>query len=351
MNSSANLAPLRIGLCGLGYGLKHFDSLLKSPHAARIDLRAVCDLRADRRQKFKKPGYETLDQMLAEADIEAVALFTGPAGRANLIRKAIRAGKDVMTTKPFELSAAEAIDVLGEARSLGRTVFLNSPAPVLGEDIRQILKWQRAHNLGRLIFARCDSWYRAIESPDGSWYDDPRQCPVAPIFRLGIYGINDILALVEGQIMEVQVLQDRVLTGRPTPDVAQLGIRFSQGTVACVRATWCCGPIRDNQVSEFVFERGTISRTYSTRDHRTAAETILTLDAVDLNERLFSDEARISNLVVNSAYRWDIFHAAVRGLRTDDLLSAEQIVAGIRVVERMKQAVEAGGLWRVAPSV
>ena len=286
--------------------------------------------------------------MLAEADIEAVALFTGPSGRADLIRKIIRSGKDVMTTKPFELNAAEAMDVLGEAKALGRTVFLNSPSPVVGEDIRQILSWQRDYDLGKLIFVRSDSWYKATESADGTWYDDPLRCPVAPIFRLGIYGINDILALAEGTLVELQVLEDRVLTGRPTPDVAQLGMKFSEGTIACVRATWCCGPIRDNQVSEFVFERGCIDRTYSARDHRNAEYSILRLDAFDKDERVFSDECKISNLVVNSAYRWDLFHRAVRGIETPDLLTPEQIVAGIRVIERMSEAVRAGGVWRAA---
>ena len=202
--------------------------------------------------------------------------------------------------------------------------------------------------MGKLIFVRSDSWYKATESADGTWYDDPLRCPVAPIFRLGIYGINDILALAEGKLVELQVLEDRVLTGRPTPDVAQLGMKFSEGTIACVRATWCCGPIRDNQVSEFVFERGCIDRTYSARDHRNAEYSILRLDAFDKDERVFSDECKISNLVVNSAYRWDLFHRAVRGIETPDLLTPEQIVAGIRVIERMSEAVRAGGVWRAA---
>jgi hypothetical protein len=44
----------------------------------------------------------------------------GRAGRAGLIRRAIGAGKHVLTTKPFELDPWAAREVLAEAQRLGR---------------------------------------------------------------------------------------------------------------------------------------------------------------------------------------------------------------------------------------
>jgi predicted dehydrogenase len=343
-------SSVKVGVCGLGYGLHHMGQLALSQQANLVQVQAVCDERPDRRavggRLLRCSEYDSLTAMLAQADIEAVALFSGPVGRAALIRQILQAGKHVMTTKPFELDAEAGLAVLHEARARGLAVFLNSPAPLLGADIIQIRRWQEHHRLGRLIFTRMDSWYRSTEKADGSWYDDPSMCPVAPIFRLGIYGINDTLALAGGELVELQVLQSRVLTGRPTPDVAQLALRFSDGAMACIRASWCCGPIRDNQVSEFVFEHGAIWRDYSLRDHRSAPDTVLKMEAVTATGEIVTDQAGVSNLGINSAYRWDLFQRAVRGETIAGLVEPEQIVAGVRVVESMVHAANHGGVWR-----
>jgi len=353
MNPTSQPDPIRIGVCGLGYGLEHISRLLSSPSSAFVRVEAICDSRADRlRMASSRLGitaYSDLSSMMAGAPIEAVALFTGPSGRARLIREVIHAGKHVMTTKPFELDAREGLEVLEEARRIGRVVFINSPAPVLGQDIQVIRSWRDKHSLGRLIFSLCDCWYSSWEKADGTWYDDPKLCPAAPIFRIGIYGINDILSIADDELAELQVLQSRVRTGRPTPDVAQLSLRFSGGSMATVRASWCCDPVRDNQASEFVFERGVIRRTYSTPYHWTATQTVLKLEAVDAQGKIFEDTAVVSNQYTNSAYRWDLFHAAVRGTLTEPIFPPERLVGGIRVIEIMKKALENGGVWRSEP--
>jgi predicted dehydrogenase len=136
-----------------------------------------------------------------------------------LIRKAIRAGKHVMTTKPFELDPQAAANVLAEAKSLGMVVHLNSPPATRPGDIQQIFNWQREHDLGRPVSAQCQTWVSYREKPDGSWYDDPKRCPVAPIFRLGIYAINDLMFLFKNP-RQVSVMHSRLFTQRPTPDHA-----------------------------------------------------------------------------------------------------------------------------------
>lgn len=344
--------PIRVGLCGLGYGFYHAQQLLHSLYARFVRFVAASDLRPDRLATATAAlgcrGLPSLDDLIADPEVEAIALFTGPGGRADLVRRIVRAGKHVMTTKPFELDAAAGLGALEEARALGRTVFLNSPSPVLGEDLRQILAWREEYSLGRLIFALSDCWYRSTEKADGSWYDDPRLCPAAPIFRLGIYGINDVLALIPEEIDELQVLQSRILTGRPTPDVAQLSLRFRGGATASIRATWCCSPWRDNQASEFVFERGVVRRNYSTPYHKTAPDTRLTLEAEDPSGRIFNREAHVSNLRINSAYRWDLFHQALRGQPVAGLHPPDYLIAGIRAVETLTLALQRGGTWRRA---
>jgi hypothetical protein len=50
--------------------------------------------------------------LIADPNIPVIGLYTGPVGRAALIHRIIEAGKDVMTTKPFELDSEAALAVM-----------------------------------------------------------------------------------------------------------------------------------------------------------------------------------------------------------------------------------------------
>ncbi len=95
-----------------------------------------------------------------------------------------------MTTKPFELDPKAAMATLREARRRHRIIHLNCPAPLLSPDLEQIERWREEFQLGKPVGARADAWTNYREKADGSWYDDPKLCPVAPIFRIGIYLIT-----------------------------------------------------------------------------------------------------------------------------------------------------------------
>src|SRR5690606_32877601 len=127
-----------------------------------------------------------LEDVLADPAIAASGLCTPPQGRAELVRRCLEAGKDVMTTKPFDLDLDAAAAVLTEARERGRVVHLNSPSPE-PPDLVQIEAWIREYDLGRPVAARAEMLTSVREEADGTWYDDPQRCPLAPMFRLGIY--------------------------------------------------------------------------------------------------------------------------------------------------------------------
>ena len=305
----------------------------------------VCDLDAVRANEVAAAvgvkASTDLDAVLADPDIEAVALYTPPVGRAALIRKIIRAGKDVMTTKPFELDAQAALKVLEEAREMGRVVHLNSPAPMLPGDLRQVEMWREKYQLGRPIACHREAYASYREKADGSWYDDPQLCPVAPIFRLGIYLINDMIQLL-GEPEAVQVMHSRIFTGRPTPDNAQLLIRFKNGVIGSVFASFCVddGQFYSNSMV-LKYERGTILRNMEPFAYGEAnSRTHMSVVAKTGNEQTVIERAEPANM--SGGYQWREFHRAVR---TGPLLNAttpEQIVMGIRVIGAMSRAEHSG---------
>ena len=335
---------IKIGLIGLNFGkiLIQKDIIdVGSPGHRYFEIIAVCSHEAAEADaaasQWKVTPYYSIDDMLADKNIEAVCLMTGPCGRANLIRQIIRAGKDVMTTKPFELDASEAESVLDEARALNRTVHLNSPSPMPADDLMQIKQWQKEYNLGRAIGAHCQTWCNYRETPDDSWYDDADKCPVAPLFRLGIYLINDLLWFFNDP-QEIQVLQSRIFTGRPTPDNGLMSIKFADGALASIYASFCIqdsNPYPDSLTLNF--ENGTINRNVGTPNgmgHLAVNLQLLTgrPGSSITQEVILEEESR------SGAYMWNAFYKAINDNTIANATEPKQVADSIRIIETMKKA-------------
>ena len=339
--------PVKIGLVGLRFGAGLASGrLLGTENEKYVRLTAVCDMKKELVEPFAEkhqlPAYTDLDEMLQSADIEAVMLITPPAGRAKLIRKCLRAGKHVLTTKPFELDPEEARSVLAEARERHLVVHLNSPAPHPSCDLAQIRLWQEKYDLGRPVSGLWETYAQYHEQADGTWFDDPVRCPAAPIFRLGIYGINELIA-VFGKVRSVEVASGRIATGRPTPDNAQLLLRFENGALGSIYAALC---INDGTLYPSALTlhlgNGTIRKTQVRAiGERDFTEVRMSLQTV-VDGKLFREEVSLPAETRSGSYEFDRFCDAVRRGPSADEVDPETIVEGIRVIAMMAAREQAG---------
>jgi len=336
-----------IAIVGLNFGRHIVKQLTDGPAAELFQIVAVCDQNRDKAdaiaQKIGARAFYDLDELLADSAFSAIGLFTAPSGRAALIRRCLEAGKDVITTKPLENDPQAAYEVLREAEKMGRVVHLNSPSPLLPPDLAQIAAWREEFGLGKPIACRADVWVSYREQTDGSWYDEPELCPVAPIFRLGIYLINDLVRLF-GPAQRVQVLHSRLLSGRPTPDNAQLGILFQNGALANIFASFCVndGDYYRNSLT-LNFQDGTIYRNAGPQRAGRASELSVVMNG---------DEGRTIAAQAIAAggsgdYQWETFARAVRGERLENTVTAQEIVAGLQIIEAMARADASDGLAEV----
>jgi len=341
------LERIRIGVVGLKFGRHIIEKhILEGPARDFFELAGVCSLDSQETKaaalRYSVTPYPNLESMLAERDIQAIALMTGPNGRGELIRKAVRAGKHVMTTKPFEVDPERGLAALLEARTLGCVVHLNSPSPVPPADLKKIQEWRETFHLGRAVAAHWRQWVSYREHADGSWYDDAVKCPAAPIFRLGIYGINDIVRLF-GRPESVQVLSSRLFTGRPTPDNATLSIKFTNGALATVFASCCVNDGKGySDKLTLHFENGTVYRNPSPDQDMRSEFTILELAISRDGSCVIADRARIPRSECSGAYRWDTFYRAVRGEPLVNEISPEHIIDGVRIIDAMRRAERSG---------
>lgn len=339
------MQKLKIGIVGLGFGRNMIEHhIVKGPGEPFFELGAVCDTDAARAEaaaaQYGVRAYRDLDALLADADVPVIGLFTGPVGRAGLLRRILAAGRDVMTTKPFETDAAAAAAVLEEAARLHRVLHLNSPCASMPDDLRQIAAWQKTYALGRPLAARHQCWYKNVEKADGSWYDDPSRCPAAPILRLGVYGLNDMVRLF-GEADTVQVAQSRLFTGRPTPDLAMMMIRFRNGALAETLDGWCLRPPRAEVSLTVHFEAGTVVRegVLDADRNRRVRLSLIPADSLDL---LPVETVTLSRQQASDAYQWDVFHRAVHGEPVRDATPPEVIVNTVKIIEAMARAAASG---------
>lgn len=327
---------------GLHFGAHIVNELLrKSRRDSAIRLVGVCDADPVRlatvASKHGLARYGSLDEVLADGAVQAVGLFTGPVGRAALLRRIIRAGKDVMTTKPFEVDPDAAAAVLAEARTLGRVIHLNSPSPRLTDDMALIQKWSNDYHLGRPVGAFASAYASYREKPDGTWYDDPELCPAAPVLRLGIYLINDLVRIF-GRASSVSAMQSRIFTGRPTADNATVTIQFDNGALATVYASFCVndGNHYRNQL-QVHYENGTVMRNVGTQrlpDNKTLMGIIQSAD----NRGVLVASASVEK--VSGLYDWDTFAAAVCGAACVPAYDDGVVVEPLRIIEAMKEATK-----------
>lgn len=345
------MKKIRIGIVGLNFGRHIVDQLVKE-QIRLIEIVALCELDTEKAKAIAEANnlkcriFSDYGAMLKEKDIDAVGLFTGPVGRAAMIRKAVDAGKHVMTTKPFEANPKAALAILKYAGKKGIAVHLNSPSALPSSDIKLIENWHRKYKLGKPVAARMDVWCSYREKADGSWYDDPDKCPVAPVFRLGIYLINDLVRIF-GDGDKVTVLSSRLFTGRPTPDNAQLGILFKNGMLANIFASFCVND-RDFYRNSLIlnFENGTIYRNCGPRrktlEH--GKSEMLLVMASGEKRKIVAD---VLAPATSGLYDWKTFHTVATGGKIKGQIEPDKIVAGLKIIEAMRRASKSGKIEKV----
>lgn len=120
-------APVRVGVVGLGYWgpnlARNFDLL------PEVELAWCCDADPERRERLATVHRSTrftgeLDDMLADAALDAIVIATPVTTHAELALRVLDAGKHCFVEKPLALSAADAQQAVDAAARAGRLLMV-----------------------------------------------------------------------------------------------------------------------------------------------------------------------------------------------------------------------------------
>ena len=148
MTSSANQV-VRIGVVGLGYwGPNIARNVAESP---RAELSWVCDMNPEALRLASKrySGTATttsIEEMLDDPELDAVAIATPVSTHYDLARAALDAGKHVLVEKPLAASLTQAQDLVDRAERAGLVLlpghtFLYSPPVTKIKEILETRDW------------------------------------------------------------------------------------------------------------------------------------------------------------------------------------------------------------------
>ncbi|MGN6760200.1 MAG: Gfo/Idh/MocA family protein [Leifsonia sp.] len=191
------------------------------------------------------PAYESVEQLLADPEVDLVVNITPPRVHETVTRSALVAGKHVYVEKPMTTDPDSARDLLREA-DLSGLLLGAAPDTFLGSAAQTARRAIDDGVIGRPVAAvACIRYSRAEE-----WHPDPTflfQPGGGPSLDLGPYYVTGLVNLF-GPIAEVSAFSRIGTAERPVtaesrrvdritvtvPTHASASLRFSDGTIATV---------------------------------------------------------------------------------------------------------------------
>ncbi len=162
----------KVGLVGTGWwSEKHLKAWVRIPGA---EVAALCNRSRgklkDKAARFHIPEhrlYHSIDEMLANSDIDIVDIATGPETHLEFVEKAAAAGKHIMCQKPFALTLADAENMVCAAKEANVRLMVTENWRWL-QPFQTIKSVIDGGSLGRLSVARYihTDYYTPRMTPD-----------------------------------------------------------------------------------------------------------------------------------------------------------------------------------------
>ncbi|MBP7000635.1 Gfo/Idh/MocA family oxidoreductase [Amaricoccus sp.] len=253
------MARTRIAIVGLGMAVTpHAKGLLDL--AGEVEVAAAFSPSAARREafaaRFPFPTCDSLDAILGDPGIEAVAVFTPPNTHAEIGLACAAAGKHVLMEKPLEVSTARAEALVRSCREAGVRlgVVLQHRFRPAGMRLAELLA---SGALGRVV--GCSTTIR-LWRPQ-SYYDEPGRGTLARdgggvLMTQGIHTLDLMLSLA-GPIEAVTgFVATTPLHRMEAEDMVAAAARFASGAIGTIEATTAAYPGFAEEIA-LACERGT----------------------------------------------------------------------------------------------
>lgn len=339
---------IRVGILGAGSiaRQRHASEYARNPQA---EIAGVFDLVPQRAQevtdRFGGRVYATLEEMLADPQIDAVSVCVANKFHKDYAVRALEAGKHVLCEKPMATTLADCEAMAEAARRNGKRLCVgqNQRLTPAHAKAREILA---GGGLGRVLSFQTtfghrgpESW--SIDKGAGTWFFKKDQAAFGSMADLGIHKVDLMCYLIGDRVdsayARLMTLDKTLPDGSPieVDDNAIAILTFEKGTIGTVTTSWTHYGEECN-ASILYCQKG-IMRLYADPAysleivHDNGERERFALDVMQTNE----DEQQASSGVI------DTF---IQGLASGEptVLDAENILGSMRAVFACLESAQTG---------
>lgn len=142
---------VRIGVVGGGFGCAFYWH--EHPNCV---VQAVSDLREDRRKALAETYrcgnvYPSLEELIKDKDVDAVAVFTGAPDHVPHALKCLKAGKHVISAVPACQTVEEAEELLSAVKKTGLT-YMMAETSYYNQSVISARDWYRKGKFGNIYY-------------------------------------------------------------------------------------------------------------------------------------------------------------------------------------------------------
>jgi predicted dehydrogenase len=241
-------SPLRLGIVGVDHWYAAFALAESLPGREDVVLAAVADADLDHASALaRRAGVERVttdpDEILQDPEIDAVASLVSVGKNPRICLAAARAGKHLISVKPFARTLAEGTEILRAVRDAGIVFLPLESQRRLSPQYGQIKQWVQEGRLGRILTANhslsSSLPQRWRGETDSGWFLDPAQAPGGGWIDHSIYEIDTLRWLLEDEVADVSgVAANLKYPDLPLEDYGSAQVTFNNGVLATIEVTW-----------------------------------------------------------------------------------------------------------------
>jgi predicted dehydrogenase len=218
--------PVGVGVIGAGViSTEYLKNLTTFPD---VEVRFIADIDEERAraqaEAFGVAGSGSVDQLLADDEIEIVVNLTLPKVHVEVALRALEAGKHVWSEKPFALDRASGKQLLEAAHAKGLRVA-TAPDTFLGAGIQSARRLVESGAIGAPLTA-----LTLMQSPGPeSWHPNPDflfQEGAGPLFDIGPYYLTALVQLF-GPVARVTAAASKARESRVIGSGPRAGEEFA----------------------------------------------------------------------------------------------------------------------------
>jgi predicted dehydrogenase len=223
----------------IGYGGAFNMGKSHANHMRRVGFEfvAACDLDPSRMEQAQAdfPGIRTftsVDELLAEPDIDLVTVITPHNTHAMLAEKVLRSGKHCILEKPMCIRADDADRLVKLAKAQGRmlSVYHNRRWDGWYLTVKHLIEQDLLGDIFHI-----EMYMGGYNAPRG-WWRDNKEISGGAFYDWGAHYIDYLLGLVPGKIRSVRgFVHKRVWHEMTNEDQVDSIIQFENGAVAFVQ--------------------------------------------------------------------------------------------------------------------